>query len=630
HRGPDDRGFAVFDNAALGISRLSIIDLATGHQPIANEAKTCWIVYNGEIYNFPALREELEKRGYRFRTRSDTEVVLHAYEEWGDDCVRRLRGMFAFAIYDRKPSLKNDGHKESSDALLFLARDRLGEKPLYYYQDHDRFIFASEIKSILAHPAVRRRVNRAIIPLYLAHGYVPTPSTFFEGIYELPPGHILTVKDGHVSVCRYWDLPLPVSYGQAFSEKEYVTKVRELFEQAVQIRLISDVPLGAFLSGGLDSTAIVALMSRLMAQRVSTFAIGFADDPSFNELEYARFVARTYRTDHHEFIVRSDAIAQLPKLVWHYDQPFADSSAIPCYLVAQLSRQHVTVALTGEGGDDLFAGYERFAAARLAETYCRIPELLQGALARLLYLLPESTSYDGFVRHARRFVENAPLPLAERYLGWAGIFQNGFIRELVNENLNVDPISHFKSYFEQVQDADLIDQLLSVNIKTYLPGDLLVKTDRMTMANSLEARCPFLDHELLEFAQQIPATLKLKGRTAKYVLKRALEGLVPSEIIQRKKHGFGVPVGHWFRTSLKDYVRDTLLSADALHRGYFREEALRHLLEEHQSGRRDHGHRLWTLLTFEIWHQVFIDQEVTPCLSAPLEIRSGSFASSDG
>jgi asparagine synthase (glutamine-hydrolysing) len=605
HRGPDDEGFAIHDNCALAISRLSVIDLTTGHQPIPNEDETQWIVHNGEIYNFLDLRRELEDLGHRFRTRSDAEVILHAYEEWGSDCVHRFRGMFSFAICDLRP-------RNGTGPRLFIARDRVGKKPLFYCQDRANFIFASEIKGLLAHPAVSRRVNRRVLPLYLAYGYPPAPHTMLEGINELLPGHYLTVQDGRIFVNKYWDVTFPRNTDSPFSEHEIIMKLRALFEEAVRIRFVSDVPLGAFLSGGIDSTAIVAFMARLMDQPVKTFAIGFEDDPSFNELDYSRLASRTYGTDHHEFVVQPNAIDLLPKLVWHYDQPFADSSAIPTYLVSKLTREHVTVALTGDGGDELFAGYERFAAAHLAQSYRRIPRFVQVFLAHLFRALPESTSYDGFVRRARRFAENAPLPLAQRYLAWIGIFNDGFIRELLVNGIELDPVDHYQTYFEQVQDIDPIGQLLYVNTKTYLPGDLLVKTDRMSMANSLEARCPLLDQELLEFAARIPSNLKLKGLTTKYILKKSLEGIVPKEIIRRKKHGFGVPIGHWFRASLKEYVREILLSPQALRRGYFREETVRQLIDEHQRGRRDYGHQLWTLLTFEIWHRVFIDQEINP------------------
>jgi asparagine synthase (glutamine-hydrolysing) len=608
HRGPDKTGAAVFDKAALAMSRLSIIDLTTGHQPMINDAETLAIVYNGEVYNFRDLRQELEARRHCFHTRSDTEVVLRAYEEWGCECVRHLGGMFAFAIYDgRREATKRSGQASANGDRLFLARDRVGKKPLYYYHDTECFMFASEIKAILAHPHIPCEINRRVIPLYLAYGYIPAPYTMFEGIHELPPGHTLTVQNGQITVRQYWEVPLASAADDQPCEQAYRERLRELLETAVRKRLSSDVPLGAFLSGGLDSTAVVAVMTRLMSQPVKTFAIGFEDDPTFNEMEYARLAARTYSTEHHEFIVRPDAIELLPKLVWHYDQPFADSSAIATYLVAKLTREHVTVALTGDGSDELFAGYERFVAARLAEVYRGTPQVLQAALTHLLRALPESTRYNGFVRRARRFVENAPLPLAQSYFGWVGIFRDGFLRELLAEDTDVDPVAHFQTCFDQVQDLDPISQLLYVNTKTYLPGDLLVKTDRMSMANSLEARSPFLDQELMEFAAHIPSRLKLRGMTTKYILKRALEGLVPEEIIRRKKHGFGVPVGRWFRTDLKDYVREVLLSPLALRRGYFNEAALRRLIDEHQNGRCDHGHRLWALLTLEVWHQVFID-----------------------
>jgi asparagine synthase (glutamine-hydrolysing) len=612
HRGPDDCGVAVFDDAALGMTRLSIIDLVGGHQPMANETEDCWIVFNGEIYNFLDLRGELKASGCRFRTRSDTEVVLRAYEEWGEECLYRLRGMFAFAIYDNRHSKNDSKARPLRKARLFLARDRVGKKPLYYYTDGDHLIFGSEIKAILAHPSVCRRVNQRVLPLYLTHGYVPAPYTFFEDIYELPPAHTLTVRDGEINISQYWEVSARPASETALNERQCIVRLRELFEEAVKSRLLSDVPLGAFLSGGIDSSAIVAVMSRLMDQPVKTFSIGFSDDPSFNELEYARLVANAYRTDHHEFVVSPDAIALLPQLVWHYDQPFADSSAIAVYLVSKLTREHVTVTLTGEGGDELFAGYKRFAAARIAELYRHMPQLLQSGVADFLSFFSEPTSYAGFLPRARRFVDYASRPLIEQYLGWVAIFEDGSIHDLLVAKPDIDPVSHFKTYFDEIHGLRQLDQLLAVHAKTCLPGDLLVKTDRMTMAHSLEARCPFLDQELMDFANRVPFSFKLRGLTSKYILKKAVAGMVPREIIHRKKHGFGVPVGHWFRTSLKDYVRDSLLSPEALRRGYFREEALRHLIEEHQRGKRDHGHRLWALLTFETWHRMFIDEEITP------------------
>jgi asparagine synthase (glutamine-hydrolysing) len=627
HRGPDDWGSLHFKDAAIAMTRLSIIDLESGHQPMANEQKDCSIVFNGEIYNFLDLRKELQARGYCFRTHSDTEVVLRAYEEWGDDCLNRLRGMFALAIYDSRVATGSSLRFGNSSRLL-LARDRVGKKPLYYYRDESRIIFGSEIKAILMHPSVERAVRRESLPLYLTYGYVPGPYTFFENIYELAPGHKLVVQHGEVAIEQYWQPPLQ-GVDTELSEKRYIGRLRELFEEAVRVRLVGDVPLGAFLSGGIDSAAVVAFMTRMTNEPVKTFSIGFADDASFNELEYARVVANTFNTDHHEFLVTADAVDLLPKLVWHYDQPFADSSAIPSFLVAQRTREHVKVALTGDGSDELFAGYERFAAARLAENYRRWPRLLQHSVKQLLAIMPEATTYRSFVRRARRFVDSAALPLTERYLSWVGIFSSSLIDELLRDRIESDPMAHFQSYFDP-SCFDSTGQLLAVNMKTYLPGDLLVKTDRMTMANSLEARCPFLDHPFLEFAAGIPSKLKLKGMTTKYILKRALAGIVPDEIIRRKKHGFGVPVGLWFRTSLKRYLNETLLSPEALQRGYFHESSLRRLIEEHQSGKRDHGHRLWALLTLEMWHRVFIDQQVSPWFSATPKTELKSFASSVG
>jgi len=537
--------------------------------------------------------------------------------------------MFALAMYDSRSANNAPVDGVWGRSRLLLARDRVGKKPLYYYRDEARIIFGSEIKALLAHPSVKARVCRNMLPLYLTYGYVPAPYTLFENIYELPPGHKVVIQNGEVTIDRYWEVP-PQDVGIELSEKQYVETLRELFEDAVKVRLISDVPLGAFLSGGVDSAAVVAFMTRIMNQPVKTFAIGFTDDPSFNELEHARIVANHFKSDHHEFLVSSNAIDLLPKLVWHYDQPFADSSAIPSFLVAQMTRDHVKVALTGDGGDELFAGYERFAAARLAENYRRTPYLLQNTAKRLLGMMPEATTYRGFVRRARRFVDVAGLPLPERYLHWVGIFPPSLIGELLTDASESDCVSHFQAYFNPADDSDLIGQLLSVNMKTYLPGDLLVKTDRMTMANSLEARCPFLDHELLEFSCRIPSELKLKGMTTKYILKRALQGIVPQEIIDRKKHGFGVPVGRWFRTSLKSYVRETLLSPGALQRGYFREPTLRRLIGEHETGKRDHGHRLWGLLTLEIWQRMFIDQEKSSWQSETPKTESKSFASLAG
>jgi asparagine synthase (glutamine-hydrolysing) len=602
HRGPDGRGVFVNGPCGLGRTRLAVIDLSPdAAQPMANEDGSLHIVFNGEIYNYRALREQVAAQGHRLSSHSDTEVILHLYEDFGPTCVDHLRGMFAFALWD--------GPRQR----LVLARDRVGKKPLFYYHDDHHFVFGSEIKALLAHPQVPRRLNTTALPYYLIHGYVPAPETMFAEIKQLPPGHVLIVENGSVHATPYWHWPLRGRESEELKELgegEWAEQVLDALREAVCVRLVSDVPLGAFLSGGLDSSLIVALMSQLMDEPVKTFAIGFSGEPSFNELDYARRVAQLFGTDHHEFVVQPDAVDLLPALVRHYDEPFADSSAIPTYLVAQLTRQHVTVALTGDGGDELFAGYERFAAARLAASYRRLPGFLRRAVSGMVHHWPESTAYRGLARRVRRFVDAADQPLAERYLSWVGLFSRDMCRELLPSW--GDPpadgvLADYQAHFEPAAGHGLVDQLLCVNATTYLPGDLLVKTDRMTMAHGLEARCPFLDQGLIGLAAGIPPALKLRGTTTKYILKRAAEKLLPREIVHRPKHGFGVPVGRWFRQELRDYVRDVLLSPRARQRGYFDSAVVTRLIEEHQRGRRDWGHQLWTLLTFELWQRAYLE-----------------------
>ena len=607
HRGPDRAGAALFDGAAIAMSRLSIIDLASGDQPIPNEDSARWAVFNGEIYNFRDLREELLGRGHRFRTRTDSEVILHAYEAWGEDCVQRLNGMFAFCIVETPPG------RPARNA--FLARDRVGKKPLYYWHKNGRVVFASEIKAILEHPEVSRELNEAAIPLYLTYGYVPAPLTMFRDIHELPPGHTLNVRDGEVEVRRYWDVDFqqPLT---GVSEGDIRAELRERFDQAVQSRLESDVPLGAFLSGGVDSTAVVASMARHSSRPVKTFAIGFEGDDTFNELGYARLAARAYETDHHEFVVKPDTIDLLPKLVWHYDQPFADDAAICTYLVAKLTREHVTVCLTGDGGDELFAGYERFQAARLGELYRRTPPLLRRGVLGALSRLPQSTGYYGFARRARRFAEHAASPLEQRYLAWASVFPSAALERLRPGSAGGNLDRHLVGFFDQTAGLDAVSRLLYVHTKSCLPGNLLAKTDRMTMAASLEARSPLLDHSLMEFAARIPASMKLRGLRTKHIFKRAVADMVPREIRNRKKHGFSVPLGGWFRGELKNYVRHVLLDSLASS-GYVEPAELRRLVETHQSGQRDYGQQLWALLTLELWRQVFLERRFRAQPDAP-------------
>jgi asparagine synthase (glutamine-hydrolysing) len=608
HRGPDDMGCEVIGPCGLGNTRLAVIDLSpAAHQPMhityrpstlweGSPSFEAWIAYNGEAYNFREVRAALSAHRHNFFSVSDTETILRAYIQYGrESFLKPFRGMFALAIWD------------VAREELTLARDRLGQKPLYYYQDGEWFIFASEIKALLEHPAVPRRLNEAMIPHYLAYGYAPTPSTLFEGIHSLPPAHMLTLKPGGQPVILpYWQAPFPASGDDPREEDNIAADLLAHLRWAVRLRLVSDVPLGAFLSGGVDSAAVVALMVQESSQPVKTFAIGFEGEPSFNELSHARRVAAWFVTDHHEFVVRPNALELVEELVWYHDQPFGDSSAIPTYLVSQLTREHVTVALTGDGGDELFAGYVRFRAAQLAAYYARLPEAAHQAIGSTLERLPQSTAYAGLVRNVNRFVRSARLPLADRYLDWIRYVPGEWVEALVGKAGEASVQEHYRGYFEK-PDEEIITQLLDVNIRTYLLDDLLVKVDRASMAVALEARSPFLDHRLVEFAAQIPTSLKLHRNISKYILKRALQSILPKSVLERKKHGFGVPVGRWFREEMAEFVQGTLLGPRALSRGIFDTEAVQGIIQSHLSGQLDLGHALWTLLTFELWMQRYFD-----------------------
>ncbi len=589
HRGPDDSGIFLdlkaIPHAGLGHRRLSIIDLsAVGRQPMSNEDGKIWIVLNGEIYNYPELKEELKRKGHIFKSDTDTEVVIHLYEEYGASCVRYLRGMFAFAIWDGR------------DRSLFIARDRIGKKPLVYCYDGGRFAFSSEFGSLLESGLADKEINREALDIYLTLGYIPAPLTIYKKVFKLPPAHTLTLKNGQIRIERYWQLDYLKKV--RISEDEAADEVMRLLEEAVKIRLHSDVPLGAFLSGGIDSSAVVALMSRATSGRVKTFSIGF-DDKDYNELEYARLVAKRFNTDHNELIVKPDAMSVLPILVERYGEPYADSSCIPTYYVCNQTRRYVTVALNGDGGDESFAGYERYQAMLISECYQKIPRLARSAIGGVFKLLPDSVHSKNRIRRLKRFMEGVNLPACERYLRWVSIFDDpakkaGAIRLL-------------RPYFESSRNPALLDKLLAADVNTYLPDDLLVKVDIASMANSLEARSPFLDHKLMEFAASLPASYKMKWLIKKYILKKGLDKLLPKEITGRKKMGFGLPVGSWFRGDLKGYLKDTILSEKALKRGYFEADVIKRIAEEHISGKKDHTFRLWSLLMLEMWHKRFID-----------------------
>lgn len=611
HRGPDDAGIYCDGPIGLAHRRLSIIDLSpAGHQPMSNEDGTIWIVFNGEIYNFPSLRPDLIRQGHRFRSQTDTEVILHLYEDHGTDCLRFLRGMFALAIWD--------GRRRQ----LFLARDRLGKKPLCYQQDGAAFRFASEVKALLQDPDVEARPDPAGIGQYLTYGYLPGQASAFHGVRKLPPAHYLVCENGRVKVERYWRLRRDRK--EQRSEAEWCEAILDRLEEAVRLRLISDVPLGAFLSGGIDSSAVVALMSRVAGGSVKTFSIGF-EEPEYDELKYARQVAERFGTEHHELVVRPDAVAILPKLAWHYDEPFADSSAVPTYYLAQMTREHVTVALNGDAGDESFGGYDRYLANLLAASFDRWPGagILRHAIRCGLRLLPQSGTRTSLLYRGRRFLDGLTEMPERRYARWFCQFYGDRKAELCTPEFlaaagEVDALEILLASYRESDAPDFGDATLGVDAGLYLPDDLLVKADIASMAHSLEARSPFLDHEFMEFAATIPFELKVRGRVKKYILKRALAGLLPDQILHRPKRGFGVPIDHWLRHELRDMAYDTLLSTQAAARGYFRSAVVRRMLEDHVQRKASWHYLLWTLLMLELWHRTYIDGDGDGSCQRPL------------
>ncbi|PWT92244.1 MAG: asparagine synthase (glutamine-hydrolyzing) [Blastocatellia bacterium] len=597
HRGPDEDGFYFNDSVGLGMRRLSIIDLAGGQQPIHNQDRTAWIVFNGEIYNYLELRDKLEKLGHKFYTNSDTEAIIHAYDRYGSDCANHLRGMFAFAIWDERTQ------------ELLLARDRIGKKPLLYADVNGQLIFGSEFTALLLHPDVSREVNTEAIDHYLSFMCVPAPVTAYKAIKKLEPGHTLRWRNGEIKTERYWQPDF--SKKLDINEEEAGEQAIKLLREAVRVRLMSEVPLGAFLSGGIDSSAVVALMSQESSEKVKTFSIGF-DEQDFSELNHAKRVAEHVGADHHEFIVRPDAMEVLPILVEHYGEPYADSSAVPTYYVARETRKHVTVALNGDGGDEAFAGYERYAAMLLAERYRRLPKFLRDSVIReAVELLPSSEVNRGRIRYAKRFLKAAALPKVERYLRWVSVFDSEaksslYSKDFLHEVGTTRAASVLEPWFVHANGAGVLDASLLADTMTYLPNDLLVKVDIATMAVSLEARSPFLDHHVIEFAASLPERFKLRGLTTKYLLKKVLRQLLPSENLDRRKMGFGVPIGHWLRGKMQPFLREVLLSEKSLGRGFFEPATIKRLLDQHCNAERDYSHQLWTLLMLELWFNRFI------------------------
>jgi asparagine synthase (glutamine-hydrolysing) len=599
HRGPDSRGLHVDDGIGLGIQRLRVIDLATGDQPIFNEDGSVAVVLNGEIYNYRELRVRLERSGHVFATRSDTEVIAHLYEEEGPRLVHRLHGMFALAVWD------------ATRRRMLLARDRVGKKPLYYAEHGNGLTFASELAALLEDERIPRDVDHRALDAFLAYRWVPSPMTAFRAARKLPPGTMLVFEDGRAITSRYWRLD--------FSRKRRVDDPREVHEElrgqiraATARRLVADVPLGAFLSGGVDSTAVVAAMAEASSEPVRTFSIGFTSE-KFNELPLARLVAERFATEHHQLVVEPHAVELIPRIVRHYGEPFADDSAIPSFYLAEMARRHVTVALNGDGGDESFGGYPRYVVNLASARLERLPLALRRALAHVGSCVPESGTIDSWNSRIRRAAATVTLDGPSRYVAYM-THLNGLrrdrlytddYRELVGQSVAAGVIER---PWQESGAASVVDEMLDVDIQTYLPDDLLVKMDVATMASSLEARSPLLDHELMQFAASLPAELKVRGREKKVVLRAALRGWVPDEVLDAPKRGLRLPLGDWFRGELREFTRDALLDPRAIGRGWFREAYVRELLDRHRDGLQDHSQGIWTLLMFELWHQEFVDR----------------------
>lgn len=594
HRGPDESGIYLDGPVGLGSTRLSIIDLSNGHQPMSNEKGDIWIVFNGEIWNYQALRKELLEKGHQFRTHSDTETIIHAYEEYGADCIAHLNGMFGLAIWD--PSCKR----------LLLARDRVGKKPLYYALVDGNLLFASEIKSLLCHPQVKRKVDVQALADFLSVRYVPGPATLFATISKVLPGHMVLYEHGELKEQCYWDF----TFGKTEHHpvEEYIQGIRQHLKRAVEERMMADVPLGAMLSGGVDSSIITGTMSQLMDEPVKTFSVGF-DVPEYSELPFARLVSQHFGTEHHDLMVKcSDLSAYWPLLTWHRDEPVSEPSDLGVYLISKLAREHVKVVLSGEGGDELFAGYPKYIVDWLARYYQILPRPIRDqVIAPLLERLPYN------MRKLKMAARALSQPAPERWMNWFGVFngplKNNLLSESTKARIAGDASQAFRRWLEQNPQRDDLSSMLYLDTKIWLPDNLLMKGDKMTMAASLEARIPFLDYRLIEFASAIPSNIKVKPFQAKYLLKRAYADFLPEPILTRKKMGFNVPISIWFRGEQRNLITRLLLSERARSRGFLNSEFVASILRDHLEGRTQYGNQLFILASLELWFRVFIDHQ---------------------
>ena len=609
HRGPDDEGIHIDGACGIAMRRLSIIDLAGGHQPLSNMDETLWLVCNGEIYNYRELRAELQARGYHFKTGSDSEVMLHLYDAEGDDFVLRLNGMFDFALWDARRR------------RLLIGRDRLGVKPLYVLQDGHRLAFATEAKALLAMPGVSAELNRSAVASYLHLGYVAAPDCIFKGIRKLPPATLLAVENGQVREWRYWRLPANVN--QSLSEREWMGQVRAQLEESVRMQMVSDVPIGAFLSGGVDSSAVVGFMAKHSQQPIRTYAIGFAGGEAealYNELPYARRVAELFGTQHREIVVRPDVVSLLPKLLWHMDEPLSDTAFITTFLVSEFARQDVKVILSGVGGDELFGGYRRYLGEHYAQQYRRLPGWLRRSAAAIARRLP-ADRHSGLlntVRLAKGFLSSAELTADDRYRSYLQVLDRETVSALLMQPdaAQSDPLG---LAFGAAGHEDGLNRMFAVDAQTQLPDDLLMLTDKMSMAVSLECRVPLLDHQLVELAASIPAAIKMRGGRLKHVLKESLSDLLPKDILDRKKRGFGTPMGAWLKNELAPLLGRLLAPEVIQRRGLFRQPVVDRLIADHQANRIDGTDALLALLNLEIWSRIYLDSRDPSDVAAELK-----------